>query len=152
MTIRNTNRDIDFGFGFYDSERRDKQRFKPKVQILTPREQNSEDKNVYCANCKTRMDHKERLDIYMCSHCGGFVDLKYGQDAEITSNKGDKFQPHAALQHSPVHDPDDTTRPFMKSIKVEHNNSFDQPTEGPKQRVQNIKMKGSPAEAWKLEE
>lgn len=143
MTIRRTNREIDLGFGVYDSERYDSK--PPRIQILTPKPPLPQDQNVYCANCKARMDWKEKLELHMCSQCGQFVDYKL-KDAHITQDE------NKPMLKSYSRGPYSTgERPFLKNVKIESNTpNYERPI--PKERIQHIRIKGSPADALRIEQ
>lgn len=141
MTIRRTTREIDLGFGVYDSERY--QNDIPRVQVIKASNPKPEDQRVYCANCKSRMDWKEGLEMHMCGQCGQFVDYKL-KDPHLKDNQVDELKSYSQGIYTTGN------KPIVKNITLQRNApEVDIPY--PKERIQNIKVRGSLEDALKID-
>lgn len=147
MTIRKTTREIDLGFGIHDSERLENQR--PRVQILTPKTPDPEDQRVFCAKCKCRMEWLgELMELHMCKQCGQFSDYKLNDAHILTDKKRDKL---FSYTKGPYTETDPLEKPFFQNVEIQ-TNTPDYENIHSKQRVQNIRMKGSFKDAWNYSE
>lgn len=131
----------------YDNPKSD-----PQIQLFTDEDldEEPEDKQYFCAMCKTRLDYYSDLEEWFCSGCMQHYDTKI-QDKPIADISDFKLVPHSDLLHYPQFDDNDPRLAFVANIDVDKLAGEEDYVElvksSPDTRVKHIKVKGSPVQA-----
>jgi hypothetical protein len=129
----------------------------PEVQIFTAEdfeEIDPEKRKYYCAICKSRLEYHRHLGIWICSECLEQYDPERLYNVPLRDTKDFILKPYMELQHNPTWDDDDSNLPFVEGVDM---NKLDGDSESvrlenstPDNRIQFIRVRGSPAKAIAL--
>jgi DNA-directed RNA polymerase subunit RPC12/RpoP len=131
----------------------------PKIQIFSYQDeedqQEPEERIYWCAMCKSKLEYLNGSDtIWRCDNCMSYYDTKI-QDSVVKDKEDFKLTPYSGLQHYPVFDADDPNLPFVEAINPDARDQEDPPDleilrTSSDQRVQHIRVRGSPGDALRL--
>jgi hypothetical protein len=114
-----SNNKVRTGFRYQDEiylKKYDNPAADPDKQIFSLEE--PESKQYWCAICRSRLEYRKNLEIFICTECFEQYDPKI-QDTPIANNSKYKITPHNEIWRYPKCGEDDPNIPFVKAISLD---------------------------------
>lgn len=127
----------------------------PYIQVFDNEDDEEELEQVkyFCAICKKQIRYYHDLQEYFCNNCGQHYNTRI-QDRPVSDNRGFRVTPHVDIWRYAKIDAEDINVPFAKGIDlggVREVEEVELIKSSPDQRIQHLRVRGSMAEALRLD-